>query len=66
MTVRGPTPPSRGVMAVRSVLSLMSSEMSPFRTPFSEAVPASTITVPGLTMELSIRCGIPVAVTMMS
>ena len=47
--VSGPTPPIVGVMAVRSFLSLILGSRSPFRTPFSEAVPASTKMLPGFT-----------------
>ena len=44
--------------------SLTSFATSPFKTPFSEAVPASTTTAPGLTMEFLMRLGTPVAVIM--
>ena len=64
--VRGPTPPMVGVMAVRSVLSRISSETSPFKTPSSEAVPASTMVAPDLIKELEIRPGTPVAVMIIS
>ena len=64
--VRGPTPPSFGVMAVRSVRSRTSSARSPFKTPFSEAVPASTMTEPGAMRELEINPGTPVAVMIIS
>ena len=60
-TVRGPTPPFLGVMAVRSVRARASSEVSPFKTPSSEAVPASTRVAPGFNMELKIKPGTPVA-----
>ena len=66
VTVRGPTPPVMGVMAVRSVRFLTSSETSPFKTPSSLAVPASTIQVLGEIIELVIRFGTPVAVIIMS
>ena len=61
VTVRGPTPPFSGVMAVRSWRSRSSSEASPLMMPFSEAVPASIRTAPGLIMELEINPGTPVA-----
>ena len=61
VTVRGPTPPFKGVMAARSVRFLRLSEASPLMTPFSEAVPASTRTAPGLIIELEINPGTPVA-----
>ena len=64
--VRGPTPPVLGVMAERSVRFLTSSATSPFRTPFSEAVPASIRTAPGLTKLLEIIPGAPVAVMIIS
>ena len=64
--MRGPTPPITGVMAERSVRSLTPFATSPFKTPFSEAVPASTTTVPGPTMEFLMRSGTPVAVIIMS
>ena len=48
VTVRGPTPPVSGVMAERSFLSRTSLARSPFKTPSSEAVPASTMQAPGL------------------
>ena len=66
VTVRGPTPPVTGVMAVRSVRLRTSPETSPFRTPFSEAVPASIRVAPGLTIELTISPGAPVAVMIIS
>ncbi len=66
VTVMGPTPPFNGVMAVRSVRARRSSEASPLITPSSEAVPASTRTAPGLTRELEINPGTPVAVMMIS
>lgn len=66
VTVRGPTPPVVGVMAARSVRSRTLLSRSPFRTPFSLAVPASTITAPGLIISLVIKPGAPVAVIMMS
>lgn len=62
----GPTPPSFGVMAARSVRARTSSATSPFRIPFSEAVPASTTTAPGRTIELEISPGTPVAVIIIS
>lgn len=64
--VRGPMPPIFGVMAVRSVRERISSATSPFKTPFSEAVPASTRTAPGLTKSLEINPGTPVAVMIIS
>ena len=64
--VRGPTPPRMGVMAVRSVRLRAVSETSPFSTPPSLAVPASTMTVPGLTIESTISPGAPVAVMIIS
>ena len=64
--MRGPTPPIFGVMAVRSVRARTASSTSPFRTPFSLAVPASTIVVPGATIELEIKPGTPVAVIIIS
>lgn len=66
VTVSGPTPPILGVMAVRSARALTSSEMSPLMTPFSLAVPASIIVVPGLIMSALIKSGIPVAVIITS
>jgi len=64
--VRGPTPPVGGVRAVRSCLSRTFSARSPFRTPSSDAVPASTMQAPGLTKELVISPGAPVAVIIIS
>ena len=64
--MRGPTPPVVGVMAVRSWRFLTSSARSPFKTPSSEAVPASTIQAPGLMKELVISPGAPVAVMIIS
>ena len=64
--VRGPTPPNLGVMAARSVLLWTSSATSPFKTPFSLAVPASMITAPGFIIESEIRPGTPVAVMIIS
>ena len=64
--VRGPTPPVIGVMAVRSVRVWTSSATSPFRMPFSEAVPASTTVAPGFTWAFVISPGTPVAVMMTS
>ena len=64
--MRGPTPPTMGVMAVRSVRARTSSETSPFRTPFSLAVPASMMMAPGLTEESEIRPGTPVALMIIS
>ena len=55
-----------GVMAVRSVRVRTSSATSPFRIPFSLAVPASTITAPGPTIESEINPGTPVAVMIVS
>ena len=64
--MRGPTPPVMGVRAERSFLSRTSGARSPFKTPSSEAVPASTIQAPGLTMVLLINSGTPVAVIIIS
>lgn len=64
--MRGPTPPVMGVMAERSVLWRTSSARSPFRTPSSEAVPASMMVAPGFTIELVINPGCPVAVMIIS
>lgn len=64
--MRGPTPPIVGVMAVRSVRVRTSSATSPFRTPFSLAVPASIMVAPSLTMLFVIKSGTPVAVMMTS
>ncbi len=64
--MRGPTPPFTGVIAVRSVRSRTSGATSPFSWPSSEAVPASIMVVPGLTMSLVMRPGMPVAVMMIS
>lgn len=64
--MRGPTPPVMGVMAVRSVRSRTVSARSPFKTPFSLAVPASIRTAPGFTIELVINPGWPVAVMIIS
>ncbi len=64
--MRGPTPPTTGVMAVRSVRVRTSSATSPFRTPFSLAVPASIMVASGLTMLFVIKSGTPVAVMMTS
>ena len=66
VTVRGPTPPVMGVMAARSVLLRTSSARSPFKTPSSEAVPASTRMASGFTIELVINPGCPVAVMIIS
>ena len=66
VTVRGPTPPVLGVMAVRSLRSRTSFARSPFRTPSSDAVPASTIQAPGLIKEFLIKPGLPVAVIIIS
>ena len=66
VTVRGPTPPVVGVMAVRSVRLRIFAEMSPFKMPFSLAVPASTTTAPGLIIESEIKPGTPVAVMIIS
>lgn len=66
VTVRGPTPPFSGVMAFRSVRVRTSSEASPFKTPPSEAVPASTRVAPGFNIELEINPGTPVAVMIIS
>ena len=64
--VSGPTPPVIGVMAVRSVRFLISSEISPFKMPSSLAVPASTMMAPGFTITLEISPGVPVAVMIIS
>ena len=64
--MRGPTPPVMGVMAARSVWWRTLSATSPFKTPSSLAVPASTITVPGLIISLEINPGMPVAVMIIS
>ena len=64
--VRGPTPPVVGVMAVRSVRSRTELDKSPFRTPSSLAVPASTRTAPGLIIESEIKPGTPVALMIIS
>lgn len=48
MTVSGPTPPVGGVRAARSFLLRTSGARSPFKTPSSEAVPASIMQAPGL------------------
>lgn len=66
VTVRGPTPPILGVIAVRSVRAWRLSVMSPFRTPFSEAVPASTMTAPDFIISSEISPGRPVAVMIIS
>lgn len=66
MTVKGPTPPILGVMAVRSLRFLTSSATSPFKIPFSEAVPASTKQAPGFTWTSEISPGTPVAVIIIS
>ena len=55
-----------GVMAARSVLLRTSVETSPFKTPSSLAVPASTTTAPGLTIVSEIKPGMPVAVMIIS
>ena len=64
--VMGPTPPLMGVMAVRSWRSRTSFATSPFKMPSSLAVPASTITAPGLIISSEIRPGTPVAVIIIS
>ena len=64
--MRGPTPPVTGVMAARSVRARTASETSPFKMPFSLAVPASTTTAPGLIMESEIKPGTPIAVVIIS
>ena len=64
--VRGPTPPVMGVMAERSLRERTSSVRSPFKTPSSEAVPASTRMAPGFTIELVINPGCPVAMMIIS
>ena len=60
-TVRGPMPPVMGVIALRLVRVRTVSSISPFKTPFSLAVPASRIVAPGLIIELEISPGTPVA-----
>ncbi len=60
--VSGPTPPMMGVMAARSVRARTSGEMSPFRTPFSLAVPASIRVVSEAIISVVTRLGVPVAV----
>ena len=64
--VRGPTPPTTGVMAARSERRRISGEMSPFRTPFSLAVPASIRMAPGFIIESEINPGAPVALMIIS
>ncbi len=64
--VRGPTPPIWGVMAVRSERLRTVSATSPFKTPSSLAVPASTIMAPDLAKSSEIRPGTPVAVIIIS
>ena len=64
--VKGPTPPILGVMAARSERSRTTSATSPFKTPSSLAVPASTRTAPGLTKSSEIRPGTPVALMIIS
>ena len=64
--VSGPTPPVVGVMAARSVRLRISGAVSPFKTPSSLAVPASTRTAPGLIIESEIKPGTPVAVMIIS
>ena len=64
--MRGPTPPSLGVIAERFVRERTSSAMSPLRMPFSLAVPASTMQAPGLIIESTISPGTPVAVMIIS
>ena len=49
--MRGPTPPVVGVMALRLVRLWISGARSPFKTPSSLAVPASTMTAFGFTIE---------------
>lgn len=66
MIVSGPTPPVSGVMAVRSWRLLTSGDTSPFKTPSSDAVPASTIIAPGFTYSSRINPGLPVAVMIIS
>ena len=62
--VSGPTPPTTGVMAVRSWRARTESATSPTRWPSSLAVPASTMVAPGLIISLEISPGTPVAVIM--
>lgn len=62
--VMGPTPPMVGVMAERLVRERISAARSPLMTPSSEAVPASTMQVPGEIIADVMRPGMPVAVTM--
>lgn len=59
--MRGPTPPTTGVMAVRSFLVYNSGAKSPFITPSSLAVPASIRVAPGEIKSLDINPGTPVA-----
>lgn len=66
VTVRGPTPPSFGVIAFRSSRERTSSDTSPFKTPSSEAVPASTMVAPAATISEVISPGLPVAVMITS
>lgn len=65
-TVSGPTPPTTGVMAARSVRAYRSGERSPLSTPPSLAVPASTRVVPGEINSLDINPGTPVALMIIS
>lgn len=53
-----------GVIALRSERVRTSLETSPFRTPSSLAVPASTMVVPGEIKSEVMRFGTPVAVIM--
>ena len=55
-----------GVMAARLVRSRTLLSRSPFKTPFSLAVPASITTAPDLIISSVIRSGTPVAVIMIS
>ena len=64
--MRGPTPPMIGVMAARSVRARTAGATSPFKIPFSLAVPASTRMAPGLTISSEISPGIPVALMIIS
>ena len=66
VTVRGPTPPMVGVIAVRSVRVRTAGARSPFKTPPSLAVPASTRIAPGVTISFVMSPGVPVAVMMRS
>ena len=64
--MRGPTPPVAGVMAARSLRLRTAGARSPFKTPSSLAVPASTTQAPGLSIPSETRPGTPVAVMIIS